>query len=69
MKSNLSIWQISLPICAVLMFAICAYTTIYMVDGRYRVEIGVNINGLIIKTDVDKQECKLAEDEIEQQDK
>ena len=33
-----NIWQITLPVCSVLMFSIGAYTTVYMVDGQYKVD-------------------------------
>ncbi|HLO87466.1 MAG TPA: hypothetical protein VK203_21025 [Nostocaceae cyanobacterium] len=39
-----------------------AATTVYMVNGRYRVEMSVTTKGLKIKTDIDKNErCKLLE--------
>ncbi|MCC5638651.1 hypothetical protein LC593_23020 [Nostoc sp. CHAB 5844] len=50
------IWQVTLPLCAVLMFGMGAYTTVYMVNGQYRVEISANLHGLNIKTDIDKKE-------------
>jgi len=68
MKRSLEIWQFTLPLCAVLMFTTGAYTTIHMVDGRYRVEVPINMKGLRIKTDVDKKECKPAEDKIQPQE-
>jgi hypothetical protein len=39
-----------------------------MVDGRYRVEVAINMKGLRIKTDVDKKEYKPAEDKIQPQE-
>lgn len=50
------LWQISLPLCAVAMFAMGSFTTVYMVNGRYRVEISVSNRGLSVKTDIDKNE-------------
>lgn len=56
MKNISGLWQITLPICAVAMFAMGSYTTVYMVNGRYRVEVSVNNRGLSVKTDIDKNE-------------
>jgi len=53
-----NIWQITLPFCSVLMFSIGAYTTVYMVDGQYKVDISLNTQGFNFKTYIDKkQEC------------
>ena len=53
-----NIWQITLPVCSVLMFSIGAYTTVYMVDGQYKVDISLNTQGFNFKTYIDKkQEC------------
>ena len=35
MKRYFPLWQITLPLCGVLMFAIGSLPTIYMVNGRY----------------------------------
>ena len=57
MKHSLTIWSITLPLCGLLMFGIGCATTIYMVNGRYRIDVVVNAQGLQVKTDVDKREC------------
>ncbi len=57
-KHSLTILSITLPLCGVLMFAMGCVTTIYMVNGRYRVDVVVNTKGLRVKTDVDKRECQ-----------
>ncbi|HLO86739.1 MAG TPA: hypothetical protein VK203_17300 [Nostocaceae cyanobacterium] len=62
MKRISGLWQITFPLCAVFMFGMGAFTTVYMVNGRYRVEMSVTTKGLKIKTDIDKNEpCKLPE--------
>lgn len=65
MKRNLGLWQITLPLCGLLIIGMGCLTSIYMVNGRYRVDIAVNTKGFRIKTDVDKRECKLIEDKIQ----
>ena len=57
MGRNLTIWSITLPLCGLLMFGMGCATTIYMVEGRYRIDVALNTNGLRVKTDVDKREC------------
>ncbi|MDJ0674213.1 MAG: hypothetical protein QNJ36_02230 [Calothrix sp. MO_167.B42] len=61
MQRNLTIWSITLPLCGVLTFAMGCVTTIYMVNGRYYVDVVVNTKGLRVKTDVDKRECQVIE--------
>ncbi|NEO76255.1 hypothetical protein [Moorena sp. SIO4G3] len=34
-KHNFPVWQITLPLCGVLICAIGAITTVYMINGRY----------------------------------
>ena len=55
MKKSLSIWQVTFPLCGVLVFAITAFTTVYMVNGRYIVHFELNSQGLKVVTDVDKK--------------
>ena len=43
------------------MFAIGCVTTIYMVNGRYRIDVVLNTKELRVKTDVDKRECQVIE--------
>ncbi|WP_235006853.1 hypothetical protein [Calothrix rhizosoleniae] len=61
MGRSLIIWSITLPLCGVLMFAIGCVTTIYMVNGRYRIDVVLNTKELRVKTDVDKRECQVIE--------
>jgi hypothetical protein len=64
MQRSLTVWAITLPLCGLLMFAMGCVTTIYMVNGRYRVDVVVNTKELRVKTDVDKRECQLVESTI-----
>ena len=59
MKAKIHLWQITFPLCGVLIFAIGAFTTVYMINGRYLVHLEVNNRGLKITTDVDKREVHL----------
>ncbi|MBD0265419.1 MAG: hypothetical protein ICV78_22665 [Tolypothrix sp. Co-bin9] len=61
MKRELKILQITLSLSATIMCATVTYAAINMVNGQYRVEIGVTNQGLIIKSDIDKRECRIEE--------
>jgi hypothetical protein len=61
MKRLFPIWQITLPLCGVLIFGIGALTTIYMVNGRYLFDLEASPKRIKIKTDVDKRESNLWE--------
>ena len=56
MKRNFPIWQITLPLAGVLIFAIGAITTIYMINGRYLFELEASPQKVKITTDVDKRD-------------
>jgi hypothetical protein len=56
MKPKFPLWQITLPLCIVLIFSIGALTTIYMVNGRYLFDLELTPQGLRIKTDMDKRD-------------
>ncbi|NEQ41369.1 MAG: hypothetical protein F6K40_36325 [Okeania sp. SIO3I5] len=56
MKWQLSIWQITFPLCGVLIFSIGAFTTIQMINGRYLFHLEVTHQGMKIITDVDKRD-------------
>lgn len=58
-KPQFPIWQITLPLCGVLIFAIGAITTVYMINGRYLFHLKASPGGLEITTDVDKRETNL----------
>lgn len=50
------IWQITFPLCVVLIFGIGALTAFYMVEGRYVFDLDLNRERLKLRTDVDKRE-------------
>lgn len=56
MKQQFSIWQITFPLCGVLIFSIGALTTIHMINGRYLFHLEVTPQGMKIITDVDKRD-------------
>ena len=55
MKQKFPVWQLTLPLCGVLIFSIGALTTIHMINGRYLFHLEVTPKGLKITTDVDKR--------------
>ena len=59
MKSQFSIWEISFPVAFVIIFAIGAVTSIYMIDGRYHFRLNANSKGVSITTDIDKFNANL----------
>lgn len=61
MKPKFPLWQITLPLCIVLIFGIGALTTIYMVNGRYLFDLEFTRQGLRIRTDMDKRDAKPVE--------
>ncbi|WP_445632426.1 TMhelix containing protein [Nostoc sp. DSM 114161] len=68
MKRELRVLQITLSLCGVMMFATITYAAIQMVNGQYRVEIALNNNGLIIKSDIDKRQCDGVENIAQKQE-
>ncbi|MEH1912731.1 MAG: hypothetical protein V7L05_32590 [Nostoc sp.] len=68
MKRVLGVLQISLSLCGVMMFGTVTYAAINMVNGQYQVEIVLNTNGLIIKSDIDKRQCKAVENIAQRQE-
>lgn len=56
MKRQFSIWQITFPLCGVLIFSIGALTTIQMINCRYLFHLEVTPQGMKIITDVDKRD-------------
>ncbi len=56
MKQQFSIWQITFPLCGVLIFSIGALTTIHMIHGRYLFHFEITRQGMKILTDVDKRD-------------
>ncbi|NET15060.1 MAG: hypothetical protein F6K08_20640 [Okeania sp. SIO1H6] len=78
MKQQFSIWQITFPLCGVLIFSIGALTTIQMINGRYLFHLELTPQGMKIITDVDKrdsgnnfvQEIKVdIQEEVKEEDK
>lgn len=61
MKRSLGLLQIILSICGAMMFGTVNYAAIHMINGQYRVEIGLNNKGFIIKSDIDKRQCQIIE--------
>lgn len=68
MKRTLGLLQITLSICGVMMFGTVTYAAIHMVNGQYRVEIGLNNKGLIIKSNIDKRQCQIIENLTQKQE-
>ena len=68
MKRELGILQIILSLCGVMMFGTVTYAAINMVNGQYQVEIALNTKGLIIKSDIDKRQCKAVENIAQKQE-
>ncbi|NES07426.1 MAG: hypothetical protein F6K22_34315 [Okeania sp. SIO2F4] len=56
MKQQFSIWQITFPLCGVIIFSIGALTTIHMIHGRYLFHFEITPQGIKILTDVDKRD-------------
>jgi hypothetical protein len=54
------IWQITVPLGVVLIFAIGAFTAYSMVEGRYLFDLSINREQIRIRTDVDKRESSSA---------
>lgn len=55
-RPQFPIWQVTLPLCGVLICAIGAITTVYTINGRYLFHLKASPEGLEITTDVDKRE-------------
>ncbi|MEH1824685.1 MAG: hypothetical protein V7L22_04835 [Nostoc sp.] len=58
MKRELGILQITFSLCGMMMFGTVTYAAINMVNGQYQVEISLNTKGLVVKSDIDKRQCK-----------
>ncbi|NEQ86414.1 MAG: hypothetical protein F6K26_42025 [Moorea sp. SIO2I5] len=57
-KHNFPVLQITLPLCGVLICAIGAITTVYMINGRYFFHLKATPKGIEIINRVDKTEIK-----------
>ena len=62
LKRCFPVWQITLPLCVVIIFSIGALTTIYMVEGRYLFNLDISGERIKIITDVDKRESHPTQD-------
>ena len=67
MKKQFPIWQLSFPLCGVLIFTIGAFTTIYIINGRYLFNMEVTPQTIKITTDVDKREINLDKEHKKQE--
>lgn len=60
-KYTFPIWQVTFPLCIVLLFAVGAATTIFLVQGRYLFDFEATPNKVRITTDIDKRDVLLPE--------
>lgn len=63
LRPSFPIWQITVPLCTVLIFAIGSLTAYSMVEGRYLFDLFVSREQIRIRTDVDKRESGSAKEE------
>ena len=62
-KSPFPIWQVTMPLGVVLIFAIGSLSAYFMVEGRYLFDLHMSREQIRIRTDVDKRKIYLAEEE------
>ena len=62
-RTPFPIWQITMPLGFVLIFAIGSLTAYYMVEGRFIFDLQMSREQLRIRTDVDKRESGSIKDE------
>jgi hypothetical protein len=62
-KTPFPIWQITVPLGIVLIFAIGSLTAYSMVEGRYLFDLMVSREQIRIRTDVDKRESRSVEED------
>ena len=67
MKRNFPIWQITLPLSGILIFAIGSITAVNMINGRYLFHIEASPKKLLITTDMDKRGSDPAENTTKQE--
>jgi len=65
-KRRFPIWQITLPLCAVMIFGMGALTAFYMVNGRYLFDLDISRERIKMRTDVDKRESNPVQDNTKQ---
>jgi hypothetical protein len=65
-KRRFPIWQITLPLCAVMIFGMGSLTAFYMVNGRYLFDLDISRERIKMRTDVDKRESNPAQDNTKQ---
>ncbi|BAZ23251.1 hypothetical protein NIES4073_41390 [Kalymmatonema gypsitolerans NIES-4073] len=61
-KRCFPVWQITLPLCMVMIFGIGALTAFYMVEGRYLFDLDISRERIKIRTEVDKRESNPEQD-------
>ncbi|MGE5658368.1 MAG: hypothetical protein ACM37W_17325 [Actinomycetota bacterium] len=66
MRRYLPIWQITFPLCAIVIFGLGAATTVYMVSGRYLFDLEVTPQRIKLQTDVDKRDSQVRKESSEQ---
>ena len=67
-KPKPPIWQITFPLCAVLMFGIATFAALRMAEGRYIFDVNISRNGIKIRTDVDKRDRPSLPDKVAEND-
>ncbi len=65
-KRRFPVWQITLPLCVVMIFGIGALTAFYMVEGRYLFDLDISGERIKMRTDVDKRESNPAQETTKQ---
>lgn len=60
------VWQITMPLCTVVIFGIGALTAHSMVEGRYLFDVRMSPEEIRIKTDIDKRKISPADDHTEE---
>ncbi|WP_283758695.1 hypothetical protein [Roseofilum casamattae] len=67
-STKLPIWQITFPLCVVLIFGIGAFAAFHMVEGRYLFDVDISPDRIKIRTDVDKRDRPSLPDKIAEND-
>lgn len=62
------IWQITIPLCIVLIFGIGALTAHSMVEGRYLFDVDISRERIKVTTDIDKRESSPADDKTKEEE-
>lgn len=62
-KPLIPVWQITVPLSVVLIFAMGSYTACSIVGGRYTFDFSITREQISIRTDVDRRACNLFSEE------